>query len=85
MCFPPSEIPLLCCCSVFATPWAAARQAPLSLGFPRQVGCYFLLHGSFPTQGSNPRPLHWQMNSLLLSHQGMHFVYSVFEILQHMS
>ena len=32
MCFPPSEIPLLCCCSVFATPWTAARQAPLSLG-----------------------------------------------------
>ena len=37
------------------------------------VGCYFLLQGIFPTQGSNPHLLcllHWQVNSLLLSHQG---------------
>ena len=34
-----------------------ARQAPLSMGFPRQepgVGCRFLLQGIFPTQGPNP-------------------------------
>ena len=30
------------------TPWTGARQAPLSMGFPRQeygVGCHFLLQG----------------------------------------
>ena len=26
--------------------------------------------GIFPDQGSNPRPLHWQVESLPLSHQG---------------
>ena len=26
--------------------------------------------GIFPHQGSNPRPQHWQEDSLLLSHQG---------------
>ena len=33
------------------------------------VGCYFLLQGIFPTQGSNPRLfhlLHWQVGSLPL-------------------
>ena len=34
------------------------------------AGCHFLLQGIFPTQGSNPRLLHWQADSLLLSHQG---------------
>ena len=34
------------------------------------VGCYALLQRSFPTQGSNPHLLHWQMGSLPLSHQG---------------
>ena len=32
----------------FATPWTAACQAPLSMGFPRQEywsGCHFLLQG----------------------------------------
>ena len=33
------------------------------------VGCHFLLQGIFPTQGSNPRLLHWQVNSWPLSHQ----------------
>ena len=31
----------------FATPWAVARQAPLSMDFPGKstgVGCHFLLH-----------------------------------------
>ena len=42
---------------LFATPWAVAYQAPLSMGFSRQeyrVGCHFLLQGIFRTQGSNP-------------------------------
>ena len=35
--------------------------------------CHFLLQGVFPTQGSNPSLLcllHWQVDSLLLSHLG---------------
>ena len=50
-------------CRLSATPWTVARQAPLSMGFPRQE--YWSgqpLHspgaGVFPTQGSNPRLLH---------------------------
>ena len=37
------------------------------------VGCHFLLQGIFPTQGSNPHPLHllhWQEYSLPLHHLG---------------
>ena len=37
------------------------------------VGCHFLLQGIFPTQGSNPCLLcllHWQADSLPLSHLG---------------
>ena len=39
------------------TPWAAACQAPLSVGSPGKdtgVGCHSLLQGIFPTQGWNP-------------------------------
>ena len=32
------------------------------------VGCHFLFQGTFPSQGSNPRLLHWQVGSLPLSH-----------------
>ena len=38
----------------FVTPWTAAHQAPLSLGFPGKntgMGCHFLLQGIFSTQG----------------------------------
>ena len=34
------------------------------------VGCHFLLQRIFPTQGSNLRLLHWQVDSLSLSHLG---------------
>ena len=38
----------------------------------------FLLQGIFSTHGSNPRFLHWQVDSLLLSHPGSaHFLYIV--------
>ena len=40
------------------------------------VGCHFLLQGIFPTQGSNPNLLcllHWQVDSLPLSHLGSPF------------
>ena len=34
------------------------------------MGCHFLLQGIFPDQGSNLCLLHWQVESLPLSHQG---------------
>ena len=40
-----------------------------SPGKNTRVGCYFLLQGIFQTQGSNPRLLHWQVDSLPLRHQ----------------
>ena len=33
------------------------------------VSCHFLLQGIFPTQGSNPSLLHWQVDYLPLSHR----------------
>ena len=63
---------------LFETPCTAAHQAPQSKGFSRQessVGCHLLLQGIFPIQESNLpllrlfRLLHWQADSLPLSHQ----------------
>ena len=34
------------------------------------MGCHFCLQQIFPTQGSNPHLLHWQVDSLPLSHKG---------------
>ena len=34
------------------------------------MGCHFLLHGIFLSQGLNLSLLHWQVDSLPLSHQG---------------
>ena len=45
-------------------------QAPLSMGFSRQEywsGLPCPPPGIFPTQGSNPRLLHWQVDSLPLN------------------
>ena len=53
----------ICCClvtrlySTFATPWTAARQAPSSMGFPRQEhwsGLPFPPPGDLPKQGNKP-------------------------------
>ena len=55
------------------TPWTVTCQAPLSLGFSRQeywIRVPFPYPGIFPNQGWNPSLLHWQEDSLLLSHQG---------------
>ena len=60
----------------FAVLWTVARQAPLSMGFPRQVYWSVL---PFPSAGESSqarqgpnlgilRFLHWQMDSLLLRH-----------------
>ena len=38
---------------LFATPWSVARQAPVSMGFPRQV-CWSGL--PFPPPGDLPNP-----------------------------
>ena len=75
---------ILCVCvqslgrvQLYETPWMVAHQTPLSLGFTpgenTRVGCHFLLQGIFQTQGSNPcfpHLLHWQVDSLPLSHWG---------------
>ena len=44
-------------------PWDSPGKKP-------GASCHFLLQRIFPTQGSNPGLLHWQVNSLPLSHQG---------------
>ena len=44
-------------CPTLCDPQTAARQAPLSMGLPRQdtgVACHFLVQGIFPIQGWNP-------------------------------
>ena len=51
------------------TPWTVARQAPLSMAFPRQEywsGWPFPPPGDLPTQGSNLCLLHLLVNSLPL-------------------
>ena len=56
------------------TLWTVAHQAPLSMGFSRQdsgVGCHFVLQGIFLTQGLNLCLLHWQVDSIPLSHLGI--------------
>ena len=65
-----------CCCAcmfscvqLFATPWTVAHQAPLSVGFSKQIywnGLPCLLQGIFPTQGSHLLCLLlWKADSLL--------------------
>ena len=52
----------VCCCG------ARTLEFRLSSGSTRaQLPCAC---GIFPDQGSNPHLLHWQVESLLLSHQG---------------
>ena len=58
---------------LLATPWTAARQAPLSMGFPRQEywsGLPFPSPGDLPDPGTELESLHWQVDSLPLSLQG---------------
>ena len=53
--------------------WTPARQAPLSMGFPRQRywnGLPFPSLGDLPDPGIKPTSPAWQMDSLALSHQG---------------
>ena len=61
---------------LFATLWTVARQAPLSMGFPRQEHWSGLPRpppGDLPVPGIEPMslvPPASQVDSLLLSHQG---------------
>ena len=64
-------------CSImsdFATPQTATLLCPQDVSIKNTgVNCHFLLMGIFPTQGSNPCLLcllHWQADSLSLSHLG---------------
>ena len=57
----------------FATPWTAAHQAPLSVGFSRQEhlsGLLFPPQGNLPSPGIKPTSPALQVDSLSLSHQG---------------
>ena len=54
---------LLSCIYFFATPWTAARQAPQSVGFPRQEyrsGLPFPSPGNLPNPGIKPMSPAWQ-------------------------
>ena len=75
------KVKLLSRVRLLATPWTAAHQAPLSMGFSRQeswsgvplpigVGSNSLLQGIFPTQGSNPSLPHCRRILYQLSHKG---------------
>ena len=60
----------------FATPWTAAHQTPLSMGFPRQEywsGWPFPPPGDLPDPGMNSYLLHWQVDSFTTSHLGSPF------------
>ena len=66
---------MLSCVLFFATPWTVARQAPLSMGFPRQEywnELPFPPPGDLPNPGiefTSPESPALQMNSLLTSSQ----------------
>ena len=61
---------------LFETPWAVARQVPLSMGLLQvrilEWDCHFLLQGIFLTKGSNLGLLHCRWIFYQLSH---HFGY----------
>ena len=66
---------------LFATLWTIMCQAIVlcpwvSPGKKTEVGCHFLLQGIFLTQRLNMHLLHWQADSLLLSHLGSPFMHT---------
>ena len=67
--------PSICCLvALFCDPMDCSLPGSsvygISPGKNTGVGCIFLLQGIFSTQGPNPGLLHWQADSLPLSHQG---------------
>ena len=75
-------------CSLLWSARLRSARLPCPWDYPSEntgVGCHFLLQGIFPTQGSNPsllRLLHWQVNSLPLSHLGNPILYIIFILLR---
>ena len=64
---------------LFATPELQHARFLCPWGFPGKntgLGCYFLLQGIFLDQGLNLYLLHWQADSLPLSHQGSPMLYT---------
>ena len=60
--------------------WPARLLCPWdSPGKNTGVGCHFLPQGIFPTQRLNPHLLHWQVDSLPLSHQGSMKIGTIWE------
>ena len=66
-----------CCCYLAAKSWPTLLD-PMDCrllcpwDFPgkhTEAGCHFFLQGIFLTQGLNPHLLHWQVDSLPLSHR----------------
>ena len=55
--------PIDCSPTGFLSPWNFPDKSTV-------VGCHFFLQGIFPNQGSNLRLLHWQGDSLPISHEG---------------
>ena len=58
---------MLSCVQFFVTPWAVARQAPLSTGFPQQEywsGLPYPSPGDLPDPGIEPRTPALQADSL---------------------
>ena len=57
----------------FVTPWTAAHQAPLSMGFPRQKywnGLPFPFSGDLPSPETEPESPALQADSLLIEPPG---------------
>ena len=64
---------MLSCVQLLATSWVVAARFLCPRDFPGSntgVGCHFLLHGIFPTQGLNTGLLHCKQTLYHLSHQG---------------
>ena len=62
----------LSCVWLSVTVWTVAPRLLCPWDFPGKstgVDCHFLLQGIFPIQGLNLSHLHWQADSLPLSHQ----------------
>ena len=60
---------------LFATPWTAAHQAPLSMEFCRQEywsSWPLLSPGDHSDPETNPHLLHWQADSFPMCHIGRH-------------
>ena len=74
-----SEVKLLSCARLFATPWTVAYQAPLSIGFSRQEywsGLQFPSPGDLPHPGIEHRSPALQADSLTSEPPGKLFLIS---------